>query len=325
MKSVIKILFLCLAVSEMSCAVQKPVRIVLMPDTQNYAETHPDIFNSQTEWIAAQCDSIAFVLQQGDITNRNAESQWKVAVEAMSRLDGKVPYVMAVGNHDLGLKGRTRNRDSGLFNRYFPYDKYARTKNFGGAFEFGKMENVWYTFRTGGVKWLVLSLEFGPRDSVLAWAGAVIDAHSRHKVIINTHAYLYSDDTRMGPGDKWLPESYGIGKDKSSGSVNNGEQMWDKLIGLYSNIVFVFSGHVLNDGTGCLISEGVHGNRVCQMMANYQAGTVGSVNGGNGFLRILDIDAKNGRVVVRSYSPYTDTFRTEPDHQFVVEGLDFKR
>ena len=85
-----------------------------------------------------------------------------------------------------------------------------------------KMENVWYTFRTGGVKWLVLSLEFGPRDSVLAWAGAVIDAHPRHKVIINTHAYLYSDDTRMGSGDKWLPESYGIGKDKSSGSVNNG-------------------------------------------------------------------------------------------------------
>lgn len=101
--------------------------------------------------------------------------------------------------------------------------------------------------------------------------------------------------------------------------------MWDRLIGLYSNLVFVFSGHVLNNGTGCLISEGVHGNRVCQMMANYQAGTVGSVNGGNGFLRILDIDAKNGRVVVRSYSPYTDTFRAEPDHQFVVEGLDYKR
>ena len=189
----------------------------------------------------------------------------------------------------------------------------------------GKMENVWYTFRTGGVKWLVLSLEFGPRDSVLAWAGAVIDAHPRHKVIINTHAYLYSDDTHMGPGDKWLPESYGIGKDKPSGSVNNGEQMWDKLIGLYSNIVFVFSGHVLNDGTGCLVSEGVHGNRVCQMMANYQTGTVGSVNGGNGFLRILDIDTERGKVAVRSYSPYAGTFRTEPDHQFVVEGLDFKR
>ena len=126
----------------MSCAVQKPVRIVLMPDMQNYAETHPDIFNSQTEWIAAQCDSIAFVLQQGDITNRNAESQWKVAVEAMSRLDGKVPYVMAVGNHDLGLKGRTKNRDSELFNRYFPYDKYARTKISEGLSNWGK----WKTY-----------------------------------------------------------------------------------------------------------------------------------------------------------------------------------
>ena len=44
--------------------------------------------------------------------------------------------------------------------------------------------------------------------------------------------------------------------------------MWDRLIGLCSNLVFVFSGHVLNNGTGCLISEDVHGNRVCQMMAN---------------------------------------------------------
>lgn len=79
---------------------------------------------------------------------------------------------------------------------------------------------------------------------------------------------------------------------------------------------------MLNDGTGCLVSTGIHGNRVCQLLANYQNGVIGSENGGNGYLRILDVDACGGRVSVRSYSPYLDTFLTEPDQQFVVEGLD---
>ena len=103
----------------------------------------------------------------------------------MNRLDGKVPYVLTVGNHDLGEKGRTDTRNSWLFNRYFPYEKYSLDKHFGGAFELGKMENAWYTFRAGGTDWIVLSLEFGPRNKVLEWAEEVIRNHPNKNVIIN--------------------------------------------------------------------------------------------------------------------------------------------
>ncbi len=48
--------------------------------------------------------------------------------------------------------------------------KYSKMKNFGGAFEEGKMDNVWYTFKAAGIKWLILCLEFGPRNNVLDWA-----------------------------------------------------------------------------------------------------------------------------------------------------------
>ena len=316
----------CTGLLAVSCATSKSFKMALLPDTQNYSASHPEIFHAQTQWIADHQKDISFVLQLGDITNNNSEKQWEVAAAAMSRLDGKVPYVMVAGNHDLGERGRTTTRDSHLFNHYFPYEKYSQSKHFGGAFEVGKMENVWYTFRAGRTDWLVFSLEFGPRNKVLKWAEEVIRDHPDKNVIITTHAYLYSDDTRMQKGHRWLPEKdYGAGRNATGDeTANNGEQMWQKLISKYPNIVFVFSGHVLNDGTGLLVSEGIHGNKVCQILSNYQSGVIGSKNGGDGFLRIVQVDTAKGTISVKSYSPYTDTYKTEPDQQFTVEGLSFR-
>jgi hypothetical protein len=134
---------------------------------------------------------------------------------------------------------------------------------------------------------------------------------------------MYSDDLRMGaaPNHKWLPEAYGLGKDTGENAANNGEAIWEKLASRYQNIVFVFSGHVLNDGTGLLVSKGIHGNNVYQMLSNYQSGVEGSEMGGSGYLRILDIDPKSKSVKVKTYSPYLDAYKTEPDQEFVLSDL----
>src|SRR5690606_26150324 len=150
-------------------------------------------------------DSIQFVLHQGDITNNNIAQQWEVAVQAMNIMDGKVPYTFVTGNHDIGTNGKTDVRNTELFNTYFKYEKYSKIKEFGGAFEKGLMDNTWYKFKAGGFNWLILSLEFGPRNKVLEWASEIIKTHPKYKVIINTHAYMYSDETRMSSdrGHKW--------------------------------------------------------------------------------------------------------------------------
>lgn len=300
-------------------------RLILLPDTQTYASNFPEILKAQTSWIAENRKSIAFVLQQGDMTDNNTEPQWEVVASSFSLMDGKVPYTFAPGNHDIGTRGITDVRNTDLLNHYLPYEKYRRMRDFGGAFEPGKMDNTWHTFKAGGYKWLILSLEFAPRDSVLDWAGSVIKAHPAHKVILNTHAYLYSDDKRMSRGEnhKWLPETYGIGKNGQKGAVNSGEEMWQKLVRKYPNIMFVFCGHVLNDGTGALVSTGDHGNKVYQMLANYQGGVEGTVKGGNGFLRMIDIDPDRKTISVKTYSPYTNEFRTEPDQQFSYSEVQF--
>ena len=175
-----------------------------------------------------------------------------------------------------------------------------------------------------GIKWLILCLEFGPRNNVLDWAGEVVKKHPHHKVIINTHAYMYSDDTRMGEGDRWLPQKYGLGKDTGENAVNNGEQMWDKLVSKYPNILFVFSGHVLNGGVGTLVSTGEQGNKVYQMLANFQDGVKGTNRGQTGFLRIVDIDVKKKQVKVDTYSPYLKEYKTDAKNRFSFEGVNFK-
>ena len=301
--------------------VQRNVRFILLPDIQTYTRDYPEIFYAQTNWIKEHADSITFVLQQGDLTEYSADEQWDVAVAGMGMLDNIVPYAVVMGNHDLG--NNSDSRDSHRFNTYFPYSKYSNTHYFGGAFEDGKMDNVWYSFTAGRKKWLILCLEFGPRNAVLNWAGEVVRTHPSYNVIINTHAYMYSDDTRMGVGDRWLPQEYGIGKYVGENTANDGEGMWEKLVKRYPNILFVFSGHVINDGTGTLVSEGVHGNKVYQMLANYQLGVPDAMDGKSGYLRIVDVDVKRHSVSVRTYSPYLNRYKTDEDNCFSFEKVSF--
>src|SRR5690606_20629583 len=178
-------------------------RIVLLPDTQTYAEKFPHVLDSQIRWIERNADSISFVLQQGDLTQNNSDKEWQIIQNAFTRLEGKLPYVLAVGNHDMGsVPGKFADvRNTSLYNQYFPVEKMKNLPGFGGLAEEGSMENAFYTFRTGKVDWLVLTLEFGPRNSILDWANKIVSEHPNHLVILNTHSYMYSDSTRQGPGD----------------------------------------------------------------------------------------------------------------------------
>ncbi|MDO9633992.1 MAG: metallophosphoesterase [Paludibacter sp.] len=303
-------------------AKDKPLRLIILPDTQHYVRDNPHIFQSQTAWIANNADSISFVIHVGDITNANNTTQWPVAVSALSLMDGNVPYTFTPGNHDMG-GNNAQSRNTTLMNQYLPYSKYSLLPNFGGAYQVGQMDNTWHKFSThDGYHFIILSLEFAPRNAVLAWAGEMIKAFPSHNIIINTHAYMYSDEKRHSDlyEHKWTPSTYGLYAE-SDGDANDGEQMWDKLVKLYPNILMVVSGHVLNDGTGTLVSDGDHGNKVYQMLANYQGGVIGSENGGNGFLRIIDIDTENAKMYVRTYSPLLDEYKTEEDQEFTFENL----
>ena len=295
--------------------------IAVLPDTQYYSQKYPDVFESQTKWIAAHVEdnNIRYVLHLGDITNDNKEPTWVNARRAMSHLDGKVPYAIVAGNHDYGPGGNSADRTS-YFNQYFPLSKYESWPTFGGAMEPGKMDNTWHHFEAGGKKWIILALEWAPRDTVVAWADRILTEHPDHLGILITHAYMSSDDRRFDRQSHGKqsasPHNYAL--EQLPDGVNDGGDLWRKLVSRHPNMVMTINGHTLQDGVARLSSQGEHGNTVHQMLANYQR--MRPTNG-NGFLRLYEFHPDGQTIQVRTYSPYWDLYKTDTQNQFTLKIL----
>lgn len=295
--------------------------IIILPDTQLYSHLYPRIFDAQTKWIVDNvvAHDIRFVLHEGDIVNIPGPTtqQWERAASSLSKLDDEVPYALAMGNHDYDDESVTRA--STLFNRFFPLSKFQGQPTFGGYFEEGKMDNTYHLFRAGGTYWMILCLEFGPRDNVLAWADRMVKKYPERRVIVLTHAYLNYDNSLHGsdPSHATIPENMGIAT--QPGGANNGVKMWGKFISQNKNIAFVFCGHIGGDGAARRISNGIYGNLVFQALANYQY----MDNGGDGYLRILRFEPSHARVSVRTYSPWLKKDLEDEQNKFTFENVEF--
>lgn len=307
-----------------SCETNQETVFIILPDTQTYMEAYPEVFESQVEWIIQNRENIDAVIHVGDITQDNNPLEWAMMSNHFSDIEeAGVPYTFSLGNHDLGSEpGKFADvHDTSMANKYFPLSRFNDKSYMGESQDENLIDNHYIQINSGGINWLILSLEFGPSDETLNWANRVIANNADKAVIINTHAYLYSDSTLHDNGDWWLPQSYGIGKD-STRTVNHGGQIWEKLVSKHPNILAVFSGHVLNSGVGTLVSTSKNGNKVYQMLANYQRGVQDSENGGNGYLRIVTIDGKNNRFEVKTFSTWENKYHPSEEHNFVFENVD---
>jgi 3',5'-cyclic AMP phosphodiesterase CpdA len=304
-----------------------PATIVVLPDTQYYNNDYTNngysqapVFAMQTNWILEQKLplNIQAVLHVGDIVdNCNSVDQWTNANAAMRLLDGVVPYFIVPGNHDVD-----GNR-KGLMNDYFGPASLPWVTS---TMTLGQIENNYALVDIGPQHWLVLGLEFGPRDAVMTWADAVLKAYPNYPAIIVTHAYLYGDgtrydvaksgldsDTKKNPNYQYyIPQSYSY---TSSQGINDGEMIWQKLILPNANVRLVFSGHVMSAAR--LTSTRPDGSRVHQMLSDYQ--WLNYENFGYGYLRVLQFDFAKKTIQVHTYSPYMDDYLTDDANQFTLD------
>ena len=292
------------------CAAQtgKPFCIIALPDTQLYSKLMPEIYISQTQWIVDKKDemNIAFVVHEGDVTNENWKEQWNNADKAMTILDGQVPYAIAIGNHDMGPSGNTIGRDSRLFNEHFPVSRFEGKPWYGGHYG-DNNDNSYHFFKVGGMKFLVVALEFGPREEVLEWANKVVAENEDRRTVVVTHGYLNSKGKRVSGNMPGSPHTYPC-------NGNDGDELWEKFLSKHENIFLVLCGHM--DGrAGRTTSLGRHGNIVHQLMANYQF----DPKGGNGYLRVMKFVPKEDKIHVTTYSPYLNKNMTDANNQFVLE------
>jgi calcineurin-like phosphoesterase family protein/Big-like domain-containing protein len=282
--------------------------IVVLPDTQFYSQDHPQIFDSQTQWVAnnAAAQNIKLVLGEGDIVNVGTDpAQWANAVHSIGILDqAGIPFAMTIGNHDYDERPPV-NRQATNFNQYFGPARYAGKPYYGTTnYPSGSNENFYETFTWGGKSYLILVLEFVPRSGAVAWAKTVLSANTDKEVIVATHSYLYSDGTTVDQCDT-----------QDMVGDNNGAMLWAGLVSQYPNISVVVSGHVTSKFTARRSDVGVNGNFVHQIFANWQAWT----NGGNGYLRIMKFSPSKNTISVQTYSPFTGLFLTDNPDQFTLK------
>lgn len=298
--------------------------LAVFPDTQNLTRSAPEVLIRQCEWVVAHREphALRFVMQLGDITDLNSVPEWENAQRAFRVLrEGGVPFSLLPGNHDLGQGGAAQDRTTRMNDYFSPADYLHSAKH--GLFEPGRMENSWHELETPWGKVLIVALEFGPRDAVLAWAGEAAAAHPDHTVIVSSHAHLFNDSTRYdwakyGKKQTWNPKDYELALDPARvGGVNDGEDVWRKLLAPHKNVRFMFNGHVLGSGTGYRVDEGTHGQRIHQMLANYQAGVEPRrPYHGGGFFRLLQFLPDRKTLRVKTYSPWLDQWLTDPNQQF---------
>jgi predicted phosphodiesterase len=279
----------------------KKFTVVLLPDTQYYSEKFPLNYVAQTMWIRdrVEDDNIKFVIHLGDIVQNPGEKpEWETANRAMTLIDGVVPYSMVPGNHDMVLP----NRDATLYNFYFSPKRFVGRKWYGGHMGESN-DNNFCVFEARGMQFMVVSLEFAPRDEALEWAADVIKSHPKHRVIVATHCYMRPD-----------------GRDKQGGTSykvagNSGEQMWEKLIRKQPNVFLVVSGHVLGVGLQTSINDA--GGKVLEMLTDYQ----GLPNGGDGWLRSLEFSPDENKIHVKTYSPLLRKHNKDEKETF---SMDYK-
>lgn len=292
----------------------EPFRFAVFPDTQYYAQDYHTVFVRQFQWVAerAEEDNIVLALHLGDLTDDNIPAQWARVAEAFSLLDGVMPYMVAQGNHDMTANGggQAADRLSTRINDYFPVESMPWVK---GTFPEGRIENSYATFEFQGERFLIVSLEFGPRDEALAWANDVVSAHPDHTAIMITHSNINSAGNRTESAT-----GYPIAQNKET-TVNGAQAVWTKFTRNHANMLMTLSGHIHSDAIPRRISQGRNGNLVYEMLIDYQR----DPNGGNGYFVTLEFRPDN-TIEVRSYSPYLGQYRTDVDqygntNHFIIE------
>jgi len=270
--------------------------LIVLPDTQYYSESYPAIFTNQTQWIADNTENmnIGMVIFEGDLVdNYNSDVEWQRANDSISVLDGVVPYSVVPGNHD---------HPTTKYSEYFPSSRYENESWWGGSYN--SNTNNYQLLTINGYDFIFLSLDWSPSSDEISWANNVLNTYSDRWAILTTHGYL-DDTTATREGIHGMPS-------------DSAEYIWNDLVKKHEKLFLVLCGHEHDsgeDGEARRTDVNNYGEDVHQLLANYQS----YPNGGNGWLRILNItihDNQKNELSVKTYSPYLNEYATDDTSQF---------
>lgn len=304
--------------------------IIILPDTQHYSSSYPEIFYKQMGWIVENKNllNIQYVIHLGDITNNNKEYAWEVADKSFKILENAgIPYSIVYGDND--MKNPDKNyydgiRHTKLLNRYFPVSRFDKPGSWwnGGFFEPGKIDNYYCLFNYKEYSFLIMNLELAPRSSVLNWADNIIAQNSSRKVILVTHDYLDKNGKR--PDDL---KSFGMDGKDNNGKLkgNNAETVFKKLVKKNSNIIFVLCGHKEGEFQKevkiKISKDSGETRKVFEILSDFQDERLKGTNekSGKGLLRVLKLYPEKNEIAISTVSALTGKSKENEIHLFLGE------
>ncbi len=336
MRATRRVVFLLGLLASTAPAAAEPFCFVSLPDTQRYAEdlrppnplaVDPEgtyrYFVDQTQWIAeqAQARGIRCVIHLGDVVQTASDSaQWERARTAMDVIDrAGIAYGVCIGNHDLG---KDRANVYASFLAYFGPERYRDRPWFGGASPGGSSTYLVVPYQN--YQFLFLNLAYATPADDLAWASQVLERNRDKVVIVSTHAYLW--DSALAAGrygeNVGLPLIGGREQLNRSGRVEgslSSQAFYESFVRKHPNILMVQCGH---SGLDWYRTDGTNGAGlpVVEALTDYQI----LPNGGEGYLRIYEIDAQAGTLTASTYSPTKKRYRTAFEHFVQLAALLFQ-
>lgn len=296
--------------------------IIPLPDTQFYTEepqggvggNHQNasnaIFKAQTQWIADNrvARNIVFVSQLGDCTNNGQanEVEWKRADTSMKKIENPavpvphgIPYSICVGNHDQGNAAGSPTASTGFYNQYFGEARFAGRPYYGGHYG-DNNDNHFSLFTASGIDFIHIALEYNDVSSgteqtimqgVMNWADSLLKAHPNRKGILSSH---------------WIME---VGTNAAFGGP--GATFYNQLKD-NPNLILMLCGHRHGEGRRTDLLD--NGKPLHTILSDYQ----GRVNGGDGWLRIMEFSPSTNTVHIQTYSPTLNQFETDADSEFTL-------
>ena len=253
--------------------------IAVLPDTQylfdaDSADPAPlrETFRYLVEKRAA-----VFLAHLGDLTEHGTPAEIALASQAFRAIDGKLPYSVLAGNHDVPGESDDRRGDTAYLQAFGPH-RFTGTPTFQGASADGY--NSAHLFAAAGRSWLVLALDWRTTDAGFAWAQGLIDRHPRVPVIVTTHDLAYPDHA----GQAALSA--------------NGIRLWDRLIRDNNQIFLTLNGHHWPSARTVLTNAA--GQPVHVHIANYQD----RYYGGAAMIRLYTLDLARNVIEVETFSPW---------------------
>lgn len=336
------VFFLSLALgckpTEDSASEPRSFSVVALPDTQEYADEYPELFDAQTQWVADSAEDlgIAYVAHLGDVVDNGPnERQWANARASFDILAAAgVPYGIAMGNHDHMYSDWEYRYgddvDNSCSDTYTDIDcaaehyiQYAGPSFFEGVDWYGGSspsgQSSYSAMQLHGLEWMFLHLAVDTPSQELSWAQGVLDEHPQALVHVSTHRYLYDArvvDLMPAVLHALLPGRfngliYEMADPLYYTDSATADELWEDFVSANPNIYMVHCGHV--DAEYHQHSENSAGLEVAELVVDFQSY---HDMGGNGWLHQLDYDLDAGTIHVQTYSPHLGRYRENG------EGLD---